>query len=528
MPDGKLNFLEEPIQDTERRTEKPVKAWTVLIVDDEEEVHTVTRLVLQNRVIFHRSLRFISSYSARQTLEILDRENDIAVILLDVVMEQNDTGFQIVENIRKIRKNGTVRIILRTGQPGQAPEEKVILDYDINDYKAKTELTAQKLFSTIVTAIRSYRDLQALEKNRKGLEKIIDASASIFELQSLKKLSSGILTQLTSLLRLESDAIYVSMSGIAARGTRGKYHVLSALGKYSSYDGCDLKDLSDSNANDLIRRAIEEKKSFHLDRYFVSYYLNQNGSEEIFLLEGAETLSDLDINLISVFSSNIAIAYENLYLNLALKESQTETIFTLGEVMENRSRETGNHVRRVSDYCKIIAHALGLNEEETETVRVASALHDIGKIGIADSILQKPDSLNPEQADTMKKHTIMGWEVLKHSTGSILKAAAIIAYQHHERYDGSGYPQGLRGDAIHLYARITSVADVFDALTNDRVYRKAMNVDEALAYLRENSGSYFDPGIVDCFTANQEAILEIGKKFTPGTVSLEPSSDADH
>jgi CheY-like chemotaxis protein len=169
--------------------------WKVIIVDDEQEVHHLTRMVLSDFEFDGKTLDFISAYSETEAFRVIHENPDVAIILLDVVMDKDDSGLKIVKYIREQLKYHSVRIILRTGQPGQAPEKMVITNYDINDYKEKTELTTQKLFTTMMAALRSYRDIIVIENNKIGLEKIINSSADLFELKSMKKFASGVLTQ---------------------------------------------------------------------------------------------------------------------------------------------------------------------------------------------------------------------------------------------------------------------------------------------------------------------------------------------
>src|SRR5499427_4818919 len=176
--------------------------WKIAVIDDEPAVHDGTRFALSDYRLNGQGLEILSAYSAAEGRELMRRHADVAVVLLDVIMESDTAGLGLVEYIRNDLKNETVRIILRTGQPGQAPERRVIVDYDINDYKAKTELTAQKLFSTMITALRSYRDIMTIEMSRNGLEKIIGASASLFQIRSMETFLSGILMQIASLLNV--------------------------------------------------------------------------------------------------------------------------------------------------------------------------------------------------------------------------------------------------------------------------------------------------------------------------------------
>ena len=223
--------------------------WKILIVDDEADVHSVTTYMIKGMNYQGRQFQFFHAYSGREAREILAEHQDMAVILLDVVMETEDSGLQLVHYIREELHNRTVRIVLRTGQPGKAPAAKVILEYDINDYKEKTELTLDKMLVTVISALRSYNFITTIENNRKGLKKIIDASSDIFERQSLQKLGSGVLSQLTAILHLREDAIYSHASGLTASGIRGQSVVLAATGRVLSiYRPADQRGRHSSDA----------------------------------------------------------------------------------------------------------------------------------------------------------------------------------------------------------------------------------------------------------------------------------------
>jgi response regulator RpfG family c-di-GMP phosphodiesterase len=185
----------------------------------------------------------------------------------------------------------------------------------------------------------------------------------------------------------------------------------------------------------------------------------------------------------------------------------------MGEVGEFRSKETGNHVKRVAEYSYVLAKGCGLSEAEAELLRMASPMHDIGKVAIEDAILKKPGKLTDEEFDIMKTHTTMGYEVLRHSTRKIISAAATVAYEHHEKYNGRGYPRGLKGEEIHIFGRITALADVFDALGSDRCYKKAWELEKIYNLFKEERGEHFDPKVVDAFFDNLEKILHIRESF---------------
>lgn len=200
-------------------------------------------------------------------------------------------------------------------------------------------------------------------------------------------------------------------------------------------------------------------------------------------------------------------------LNIEIEDTQKEVIFTMGAIGETRSKETGNHVKRVAAYSKIFALQAGLDEDEAELIKMASPMHDIGKVGIPDSILNKPGRFTPEEFEQMKEHASLGYDMLKHSNRKILKAAATLAHEHHEKWNGKGYPRGLKGEEIHMYGRITAIADVFDALGSDRCYKKAWEDDRIFALFKEEKGEQFDPDMIDIFFECLGEFLKIREQY---------------
>lgn len=200
-------------------------------------------------------------------------------------------------------------------------------------------------------------------------------------------------------------------------------------------------------------------------------------------------------------------------LNHKLQSSQEEILTRMGMIAETKSKETGFHVRRVAEYSKVIATGLGLEDCDIELLYNASALHDIGKVGIPDDVLHKPGILTDEEFEIMKNHSYYGYEMLKDSKNDIIKTAAIIALEHHEKYNGKGYPSKLKAQEINIFARITALADVFDALGESRSYKKAWELNKILDFIKEQRGEHFDPKIVDVFFENLDKILFIRKRF---------------
>ena len=192
-----------------------------------------------------------------------------------------------------------------------------------------------------------------------------------------------------------------------------------------------------------------------------------------------------------------------------IESTQKEVLSTLGELGEWRSKETGDHVNRVALYSELLAREYGCKESDIKQLKMASPMHDIGKVIIPDEILLKPGRLTDEEFTIMKEHTVYGWEIFHKSNHTLLQTAALIAHQHHEKWDGSGYPQGLKGLNIHTFGRITAIADVFDALSHERVYKKAWEMEKVLAFLEEESGKAFEPRLVEIFLQNIDKIMKI-------------------
>jgi response regulator RpfG family c-di-GMP phosphodiesterase len=484
------------------------ETWKILICDDEKEVHTITKTVLSDFVFKNKKLEFVSAYSGTEAVEILSEENDIALILLDVVMETDYAGLDVVKDIREKLNNKLIRIILRTGQPGYAPEKEVIQDYDINDYKEKTELTDMKLFTSVISALRAYKYMRSLERNRSGLEKIIHATRNIYEKNSLENFSSGVLSQIVSLLRINGHSLLLSVDGLTLEKdiSSNDFKILASTGTYSNKT---LEEIMTAEFSKLLQCVLESKESTFTDNAYISYSKTDTEKINIIYVEGCHNIEKLDKDLINIFANNVSIAFNNLYLNKEIIDTQKELIETLGETVERRSKEASNHVRRVANISYELALKFGLSEEESILIRNASPMHDVGKIGIRDSILLKPGILDDAEFEIMKTHATIGRDILGNSHRAVLKAASIIAYEHHEKYDGSGYPNKVAGDDIHIYGRITAVADVFDALLNKRCYKEAWDIEKVIEHFTKKRNVDFDGKLVDILLENIDFFKKI-------------------
>jgi PAS domain S-box-containing protein len=213
---------------------------------------------------------------------------------------------------------------------------------------------------------------------------------------------------------------------------------------------------------------------------------------------------------------------DDITANKDIEQIQKDIIFTMGSIGESRSRETGNHVKRVAEYTKLLAALYGLPYEEVEMLGQASPMHDIGKVAIPDSILKKEGKLTKKEWSIMQSHSLKGYDMLKQSNRTLLKTAAIVALEHHEKYDGTGYPTGLKGEEIHIYGRITAIADVFDALGSDRCYKKAWKDKKIFKYFKAQQGKHFDPELVEIFFNHIDKFLEIRERYKD-SISSETS-----
>ena len=290
------------------------RVWKVLIVDDDEQIHVVTKMVLSDFRFRDRRIEFLSAHSGKEGREVIAANPDLAVIFLDVVMETETAGLDLARDIRGPLANDYVRIILRTGQPGQAPERKVIVDYDINDYKEKSELTSQKLFSAMVTALRSYKDIMTIDASRRGLEKIIAASASLFQIRSMELFLSGVLLQLGSLLEVGIDAIMVSAKFDDTGDAQTSFdslQVVAASGRFAALVNRPADTLEPSVMNAL-KEVIRSGESVFFTKRSIVYFHSRMNRTTVLYIETTRQLEAMDHKLIQLFCGNASIGLDML------------------------------------------------------------------------------------------------------------------------------------------------------------------------------------------------------------------------
>jgi response regulator RpfG family c-di-GMP phosphodiesterase len=484
------------------RTKKNIKSqttgipgWKVLVVDDDSGIHAMTKLNLRDFSYQNRNLELLHAYSAKEAMLILQKEKHIALALIDVVMEENDAGLQLVEYIRNTLNNNLIRLIIRTGQPGVAPEREIIDNYDIDGYQDKSELTVQKFYTLVRTSLKGYHDLKVIDTNRLGLDLIIKSTHNLYlsNNSNANLFFSGILTQMTALCNLDG-ILLASTDGFVVTATH-KVNIEACVGNFcedkdnkkvfeihqrwgkSILDGQDIPDIPD---NAIMTRL----------------YNAENVIGYIYL-EGMRLLNSHDRHLIEVMSNQISTAMQNIRLQSDLRESNRDALLMLAEASEYKDGYTGEHLMRIRSSTIALSLAFGLDAETAERYGDAAILHDIGKMGIPDNILQKPTNLSTEEFNVIKDHPLIGASILKRNQWFSL--ARDCASSHHERWNGKGYPKGLKGNEIPLIGRIVAVTDVFDALSHARPYKNAWALPKVVETIQAGSGTQFEPLIIDAF-----------------------------
>jgi response regulator RpfG family c-di-GMP phosphodiesterase len=469
----------------------PRHTWKMLVVDDEPDMRTLTRMNLKGFNFAERDLEIIDACSAAEARDKLAAHPDIAVALIDVVMETDDAGLRLVEYIRKDLQNTMVRLIIRTGQPGLAPERYVIDHFDIDDYKDKTELTATHLYTAVRSAIKSYRDLRSIDLNRVGLQHVLMAAPDIYRIsdRSLNQFFQGVLTQIIGLCNLSNSSFISTIEGVIATFDETEVTIQASSSKLESHDR--FVHIREQCTQAVLTGQIPQ--SLRKDAFIVPLLVNHKPTGFIYI-EPTHDLDGQDRALINMMAQQCSSALENLHLHVELTQSYDHIINMLATIAEFKDSATGSHINRIDRYTRLVAIELGLSEEEAAHIGTASRLHDVGKIGIPDAILRKPGRLTEDEIVVVRTHTQIGKTILENDAH--LATACDIATHHHERWDGTGYPEGRPSSEFHLATRIVSVIDVFDALISRRPYKEPWDPDDAAREVEKGAGTQFDPAVV--------------------------------
>ncbi|NGZ76379.1 HD domain-containing phosphohydrolase [Saccharibacillus alkalitolerans] len=480
--------------------------WNILLIANERNEAVLLSRLLADFRFEGRGVRLLYADGALEARLVLEEERDIAVVMMELDDSGDRQPLALIAHIRQTLLNAAVRIVIVADRCWAEAEEEIMQNYDINNFRLKGEFDGgtARLKSALVGSLRGYRDFKKTEDEKKSLEYVALSSSLMLNAGTLEELAQDVLRHLASILNARA-----SFDGLVLQRSDRKWRKLAAVGRYKELDASTLPREVE---NVLPRLRTLDPASLTLEG-FSFYSPSGAGTERLIFVGGGRTPSEWEYYLAESYCANTDAVFENMELRHEIESTQKEIIYTLGEIAETRSQETGFHVKRVAEYTKLLALKYGLSEEEANLLALASPMHDIGKVGISDAILNKPGKLTAEEYATMQSHALSGYEMLKHSNRPILKTAAIIALQHHEKYGGGGYPQGLKGEDIHLYGRITAIADVFDALASDRVYKKAWPLADIVELFRKERGGHFDPILTDLFLEHLDEFLAIRASY---------------
>jgi len=463
--------------------------WKVLIVDDEPLVHQVTKSVLTNITIDSRKVEFLSAFSAQEAMGVMRRHDDIAVIFLDVVMETPDAGLTICRDIREKLNNHLVQIILRTGQPGSNPENDIVLKYKINGYKDKTELSAQKLFTCLVSALRSYQDLVNIKKSKVGLSKVIAATQQINQSNSVPLFMDGVLSQVVTLIDNCKHSFVFEMSSTAELPETVR--LMSSFGDEQIDKFEDFKRL-------LQRRLLTEfknKQPLESPEQFIQYFNFGERYRYVLFLETDKELSTLDLELLQLLSSNIQIALDNLFNYQVVISSQQEVIIQLFNALRAQVNGSSSSVKIILNVSLQLCFDADVGKGNIRLIETLLSFNHQAFITPSN----KPRLLREDDHD-VNKNTL-----------------SLVLKQLNERFDGTGFPSNLTGNKITLAARIITLASVLESLLSNRAYKKALTFDASLSIIEGQSGRHFDPTFVDCLINNKDQYKKIVEKLKSGS-----------
>lgn len=442
----------QPIQ--EQHSDK--RPWKILLVDDEQDVLTVSEMALRGLTFERAKVELLTATSAAEAKQLFSKHDDIALAFVDVVMETDDAGLELVRWIREEQKDSQIRLVLRTGQPGSAPEETVIQKYEINDYKNKTELNAIRLKTSVLTALRAYRDIKIISSNKKKLEHVLNATETILTHSKVNGFLLAAYKELKSFIKQDNLSLGVSIESNMpySRPVQRQFYLTD---NNTFAEGDAIPEVQKMLSGVTIENP-DRPMVYMEDAHYV-HYMKINEFESVTLVfDFASSISRGVKNLLPHFTSNFVLVFESLRAKNEVQEVQQQLMLMLSEAIETRSKETGAHVLRVALICEYIAKKLGLSEKHVEIIKHSAPMHDLGKIGVPERILHKPGPLDDEEWAVMKTHPEMGHKLLSKLNYGIPQMGAMVSLSHHEKWNGSGYPNGTSGTDIPLEGRLMAIA----------------------------------------------------------------------
>lgn len=488
-------FADEVVQ----KQELPEESWKILIVDDEPEVHAVTKLALSDFHFLGRGLEFYSAYSGAEACDLIQTHPDAAIVLLDVVMETDDAGLNVARYIRDELGNRYTRIILRTGQPGQAPERTVIVNYDINDYKSKTELTAQKLFTAVMASLRSYRDIISIVHSRDGLEKVIASMHDLFALQSMDHFISGLVQQLGWLIGGARQTLYATLD---KRKKSGELSILAAYGEDADQlVGQPIKAALPKETLVELTEVMNSHSIYYADDFVLAYCPSKYQPQGALLcLTGlSQPLNDKERELLEVFAANVQVALDN---TICAQDNDALLVELMVRLAELEQETYALYPKRRTLFANIVAQLadlLALPAAVKQQLGTAAGLYERIESLFIPTAEQDSPWLLPYQ-----QRLLRAIQPLQNIDNEIIAVVVRALSERLERYDGLGLPYGKQGQEIALATSILCVARLFYELAQQDIA-----LEDISARLAEERGSYFPPELIDLMAQHAHTLYEL-------------------
>ena len=478
----------------------------VLVVENAKSLSNILTKGLQD-LNYNCSNAFSFKDIKEQVTQFAKEDKSFDYILLNLHLPDCEE-IELVDNVQKLTNS---KLIVLTSSTDETLRDKLfergVIDYLLKENIAQTIINIDNLIKNV-------------EQNSLSNILIIDDSQLIREqIKSiLQPRSYGILESATGqggldivennridlvLLDMELDDIHgLDVLHKIKSNPNNKFPILVLSG---TLDANIISKVLKGGASDFMRKPLIIEEFLLKTDLWVDYFRK---TKEL------ETIKDDLISNNFTLELGLANKLNEIYaLNKEIEDTQKEVISTMGAIGERRSKETGNHVKRVAQYSYLLAVHYGLSKEEAELLKLASPMHDIGKVAIPDAVLNKPGRFNEEEREIMNSHPKLGYDMLCNSERAVMRAAATVAYEHHEKWDGTGYPRGLVGEDIHIYGRITAVADVFDALGSPRVYKEAWSDEKIWNFLKEGRNTQFDARLIDIFFDNLDEFLAVREEY---------------
>ncbi|MCK5129647.1 MAG: DUF3369 domain-containing protein, partial [Clostridiales bacterium] len=500
-----------------RKTPKQSK-YKVLVVDDEIGIIDSLSVMLKRN-----GYGFVGITDPLEAVERIKKEH-FDLMILDFLMKPIH-GDEVVKRVREF--NSELYILLLTGHKDLAPPLNTIRALDIQGYCEKSDRFDQLLL-LVESGIKSISQHSTIKAFRDGLNKILEAMPKIYQLQPVNRILEDILLEILPLINSENAFIIVDETSAGHLDSppsdlgetlndnenafveeKQKSTIFGAIGRYKT-NMENFMELLDAELMEQIGYARTENKVIQLDEGIILPLINEfQESIGVIFVETSDVEDGLE--LLKIYASQAASSLNNAFLHslvnvkndelnrtyVQLKGRYMDTIKALRLVVDAKDIYTRGHSDRVSYYCEKIGRKYNLSDEDIETLRIGGMFHDVGKIGTRDDIILKNDKLNEREYDEIKKHPLKGAHIL--SAVSMFKDVVPLVKCHHERINGTGYPEGLKGDEIPFLARVITVADAFDAMMSDRLYRSKLGLNEAILQLKKYAGTQCDAGVVDIF-----------------------------